>query len=98
MSMCVGLQTQTVYDDLPVRKEGTVELNLQVDGLVYMNGSGYGLEVERVGRYVRGAIGNRVYPPLAIQVMASPRLHGSADQLQDELRKVGLLEDKLRCA
>ena len=96
MSMCVGLQTQTVYDDLPVRKEGTVELNLQVDGLVYMNGSGYGLEVERVGRYVRGAIGNRVYPPLNIEVLVSPEAPaGASDQLMRELRNFGLLDSTL---
>jgi hypothetical protein len=97
MSMCVGLQTQTVYDDLPVRKEGTVELNLQVDGLVYMNGSGYGLEVERVGRYVRGAIGNRVYPPLNIEVQVSPEAPaGASDQLMRELRNFGLLDSTLQ--
>lgn len=96
MCMCVGLQTQTVYDDLPVRKEGTVELNLQVDGLVYMNGSGYGLEVERVGRYVRGAIGNRVYPPLNIEVLVSPEAPaGASDQLMRELRNFGLLDSTL---
>ena len=97
MSMCVGLQTQTVYDDLPMRKEGTVELNLQEDGLVYMNGSGYGLEVERVGRYVRGAIGNRVYPPLNIEVQVSPEAPaGASDQLMRELRNFGLLDSTLQ--
>ena len=97
MSMCVGLQTQTVYDDLPLRKEGSVELNLQMDGLVYMNGSGYGLEVERVGRYVRGAIGNRVYPPLNIEVLVSPEAPaGAADQLMHELRNFGLLDTSLQ--
>ena len=97
MSMCVGLQTQTVYDDLPVRKEGTVELNLQADGLVYINGSGYGHEVERVGRYLRGAIGNRVYPQLNIQVSASPEAPaGSSDQLTRELRNFGLLDTTLQ--
>ena len=90
---CVGLQTQTVYDDLPIRPENAVVLNLDADGLVYVNGPGYGFEVERVGLYLRGMIGNRVYPPMAIQVDASPEAPaGSAEQLQDELRKVGLLK------
>ena len=93
MCMCVGLQTQTVYDDLPIRPEGTVVLNLNADGLVYVNGSGYGFEIEKVGRYLRGSIGNRVAPQLTIQVMASPEAPaGSAEQLKDELRKVGLLK------
>ena len=97
MGMCVGLQTQTVYDDLPVRKEGTVELNLQADGLVYINGSGYGHEVERVGRYLRGAIGNRVYPPLNIQVLASPEAPaGATDHLMRELSNFGLLDTTLQ--
>ena len=93
MCMCVGLQTQTVYDDLPIRPENAVVLNLDADGLVYVNGSGYGFEIEKVGRYLRGSIGNRVNPQLTIQVMASPEAPaGSAEQLQDELRKVGLLK------
>ena len=93
MCMCVGLQTQTVYDDLPIRPENAVVLNLDADGLVYVNGPGYGFEVEGVGPYLRGRIGNRVYPPMAIQVDASPEAPaGSAEQLQDELRKVGLLK------
>jgi biopolymer transport protein ExbD len=91
--MCVGLQTKTVYDDLPIHPEGTVVLNLNEDGLVYINGSGYGVEIERVGRDLRGAIGNRVYPEVTIQVDASPDAPaGSAEQLRDELRKVGLLK------
>ena len=93
MCMCIGLQTQTVYDDLPIRPENAVVLNLDADGLVYVNGPGYGVEIERVGPYLRGMIGNRVYPPMAIQVDASPEAPaGSAEQLQDELRKVGLLK------
>ena len=93
MCMCIGLQTQTVYDDLPIRPENAVVLNLNADGLVYVNGSGYGFEVEGVGPYLRGRIGNRIYPPMAIQVDASPEAPaGSAEQLQDELRKVGLLK------
>ena len=93
MCMCVGAQTKTVYDDLPVRPEGTIELTLDADGLVYVNGSGYGVEIERVGRYLRGAIGNRVYPPLNIQVVASPDAPaGASDQLMRELRNYGLLE------
>jgi hypothetical protein len=93
MCMCVGLQTKTVYDDLPIHPEGTVVLNLNEDGLVYINGSGYGVEIERVGRDLRGAIGNRVYPEVTIQVDASPDAPaGSAEQLRDELRKVGLLK------
>ena len=97
LCMCVGAQTKTVYDDLPVRPEGTIELTLDADGLVYMNGSGYGFEVERVGRYVRGAIGNRVYPPLNIQVLASPEAPaGASDQLMRELRNFGLLDSTLQ--
>ena len=97
MCMCVGAQTKTVYDDLPVRPEGTIELTLAADGLVYMNGSGYGLEVERVGRYVRGAIGNRVYPPLNIEVLVSPEAPaGASDQLMRELRNFGLLDSTLQ--
>ena len=93
MCMCVGLQTQTVYDDFPILPENAVVLNLNADGLVYVNGPGYGVEIERVGLYLRGMIGNRVYPPMAIQVDASPEAPaGSAEQLQDELRKVGLLK------
>jgi len=97
MCMCVGLQTKTVYDELPIRPEGTVVLNLNADGLVYINGSGYGVEIERVGRYLRGAIWNRVYPPLTIQVLASPEAPaGASDHLMRELRNFGLLETTLQ--
>jgi len=97
MCMCVGLQTKTVYDELPIRPEGTVVLNLNADGLVYVNGPDYGLEIERVGRYLRGAIGNRVYPPLTIQVLTSPEAPaGASDQLMRELRNFGLLETTLQ--
>ena len=95
--MCVGVQTETVYDDLPIRREGSVELNLKTDGLVYINGSGYGFEIERMGRYLRGMIGNRVYPPLNIQVLASPDAPaGAPDQLMRELRNYGLIESTLQ--
>jgi hypothetical protein len=92
--MCVSLQTQTVYDDLPAVQEYQVVLNLEADGLVYVNGTGgYGFEIERMGRYLRGAMGNRVYPPLAIQILASPEAPaGASDQLMRELRNFGLLE------
>jgi hypothetical protein len=97
MCMCVGLQTKTVYDELPIRPEGTVVLNLNAEGLVYINGSGYGVEIERVGRYLRGAIGNRVYPPLTIQVLTSPEAPaGASEQLLRELRNFGLLETALQ--
>ena len=95
--MCVGLQTKTVYDELPIRPEGMVVLNLNADGLVYVNGSGYGFEIEWVGRYLRGAIGNRVYPQLTIQVVASPQAPaGASKQLLKELRNFGLLETALQ--
>jgi len=97
MCMCVGLQTKTVYDELPIRPEGMVVLNLNADGLVYVNGSGYGFEIEWVGRYLRGAIGNRVYPQLTIQVVASPQAPaGASKQLLKELRNFGLLETALQ--
>ena len=93
MCMCVGVQTKTVYDGLPVRQESPVELNLKTDGLVYINGSGYGFEIERMGLYLRDMIGNRVYPPLNIQVLASPEAPaGASDQLMRELRNFGLIE------
>ena len=93
MCMCVGLQTQTVYDDLPIRPMGAVVVNLNADGLVYVNGSNYGIEIEGVGRYLRGAVGgNQVYPPRKIQVFTSPEAPaGASDQLMRELRDFGLL-------
>lgn len=95
--MCVGLQTETVYDDLPLRQEKTVELNLKADGLVYVNGSGDGLEIDRMGIYVRDMIGNRVYPPLSIRISASPEAPaGASDRLMQELRNYGLLESTLQ--
>ena len=95
--MCIGAQTKTVYDDLPVRPEGTLELSLNADGLVYVNGPGYVLEVEQVGRFLRGMIGNRVYPPMNIQVTASPEAPaGASDQLLRELRNFGLLDTSLQ--
>ena len=95
--MCVGAQTKTVYDDLPVLPEGKIVLNLDADGLVYVNGPGYGVEIERMGRYLRGVIGNRVYPLLNIQVVASPEAPaGASDQLMQELRNYGLLEASVR--
>ena len=93
LCMCVGLQTQTVYDDLPIRPMGAVVVNLNADGLVYVNGSNYGIEIEGVGRYLRGAVGgNQVYPPRKIQVFTSPEAPaGASDQLMRELRDFGLL-------
>ena len=95
--MCIGAQTKTVYDDLPVRPEGILELNLNADGLVYVNVSSYSLEIEQVGHYLRDMIGNRVYPPLSIQVTASPEAPaGASDQLLRELRNFGLIDTSLQ--
>ena len=92
MCMCVGLQTQTVYDDLPIRPQGAWSVSLNEDGLVYVNGSYVGIEIEGVGRYLRGVIGNQVYPPRKIQVFTSPEAPaGASDQLMRELRDFGLL-------
>ena len=94
--MCVGAQTKTVYDDLPVRPEGMIELNVNADGLVYVNGHSYHLEIERVGSFLRGMIGNRVYPPLSIQVTASPGAPaGASEQVLRELRNFGLINTSL---
>lgn len=92
MCMCVGLQTQTVYDGYHSFPLEQVALNLHADGRVYIGDSTYGFEIGRVGGYIRGAIGNRVYPEVTIQVHTSPDAPaGSADRLREELRKNGLL-------
>ena len=92
MCMCVGLQTQTVYEGPHSFQLEQVTLNLHSDGRVYIDDSTYGFEIGRIGGYIRGTIGNRVYPEVNIQVQASPDAPaGSTDRLREELRKNGLL-------